>query len=611
MRSGTRGNVCIALLVLAASYSAGAPTAARASAHPARKVAVAPVRCKQRNRASGSLTVADNFYTASLSPFRLTTLLEPNYMLFDDLFRWDSRGHLFPMMATQIPSTRNGNIRDGGKTIVIRLKQGLRWSNGTEITSADVKFGWQVGMDAASGPQCAGTCDAIVRIDTPDRYTMILHLKSVDPPLLSPSTFVGGNMPPVWPARWPPYWSGDPHAAAVSLAQDPNFTFIGSRFPTDGPYQAVSQQGTQTVLRPMKYYDDMTCGGYLRSITYTGYNNGQTDSSASQIAAALSGEADVGLDYFIADIANLLRDRAAFHVHIEPTFSFEHLELNLDSAYHGQRNPLSDVRVRLALALALNKRALIERAFSADAKAANHIIAWTPWVNTSQLQQPFVDRTITGQWDPLANGGKGAYVAQTGTGSALTDARKLLAETPWKHGFPLDFYTTQKPERLVVMPAIAAQWAKLGVRVNQYSVSGPQLFNSWQQGGLLAHGAFQVALFTDLGGANPDGLASSMQSRYIDRRSTDHNPNLDQNYAGIRDKIIDRGFDQAIHTFDPVARRAGFRAVQREMNQKAYWITLYYIPTISTTDSRISGFVPSAFFSSETWNAYDWKAKGS
>jgi hypothetical protein len=47
------------------------------------------------------------------------------------------------------------------------------------------------------------------------------------------------------------------------------------------------------------------------------------------------------------------------------------------------------------------------------------------------------------------------------------------------------------------------------------------------------------------------------------------------------------------------------------MNQKAYWITLYYTPTIATTDSRISGFVPSPFAGSEAWNAYDWKAKGS
>ena len=44
---------------------------------------------------------------------------------------------------------KDGGIKDGGKTIIIRLKRGLRWSKGSEITSADVRFGWRVDMDDA------------------------------------------------------------------------------------------------------------------------------------------------------------------------------------------------------------------------------------------------------------------------------------------------------------------------------------------------------------------------------------------------------------------------------------------------------------------------------
>jgi len=574
------------------------------------RVRAAPtIRCLHRNQPSGSLTVSDNFYTPSLNQFQGAVSAETYPFLFDDLFRYDSRAHLFPMMATRLPTLRNGGIKAGGKTIVIQLKRGLRWSDGSEITSADIKFGWQVGMDPGSGQYCAGSCDVINAIDTPDRYTATLHLSRLDPALLSPSILIGGSMAPLWPHRWAPYWNGNPHAAAVDLAQDPTFTFIGPRFPTDGPYQATSQSGTRTVLRPMRYYDDMSCGAYLKSLLYTTYNVGQSASSAGQIAAALGGEVDVGLDYFANDIANLARHTRAFHVYVEPTFSFEHMVFNLDSTYNGARNPLASEKVRQALALALDKRSVIKQGLSLSQKTANLIIAWTPWVITPRLRQPYADPKITGQWDPLADHGKGAFTSQTGVGSALADARKLLARTPWKRGFTLDFYTVQRQSRLAIMALVASQWRKIGVSVKEHSLPIGQLLTSWEQGGLLAHGAYQVALFAEVGGPNPDPLALLMESRYIDRDKQVHNASLNQNYAGIRDKVIDGGFDRAISTYDHVTRRRGFRAVQRELNQQAYWVPLYYVPTISTSNGHVAGFQPPPTASSETWNVYAWKRR--
>jgi hypothetical protein len=64
-------------------------------------------------------------------------------------------------------------------------------------------------------------------------------------------------------------------------------------------------------------------------------------------------------------------------------------------------------------------------------KAVQNLIAWTPLVNTPLLVQPFADKALHGQWDPLAK----AYVLP-GSGKALSDAKKLLATTPYKSGFP-------------------------------------------------------------------------------------------------------------------------------------------------------------------------------
>jgi ABC-type transport system substrate-binding protein len=309
----------------------------------------------------------------------------------------------------------------------------------------------------------------------------------------------------------------------------------------------------------------------------------------------------------VADATNLARHPRSFHLHIEPGFTFEHLVFNVDPTYNSIRNPLQNKKVRQALALALDKQKVIEQALSLSQKATNRIIAWTPWIITPQLTQSYADREITGQWDPLADGGKGTFTDQTGSGRALSDARRLLAQTPWKRGFTLDFYTNPKPERLAVMALAAQQWRKIGVTVKQHVVTSDQFFSPWEKGGLLAHGAFQVALFAEAGGANPDDLAFSLESRYISRGQAKHT-GLDVNAAGIRDSIIDRSFERAIHTNNRTVRRREFRLVQRELNQQGYWIPLYYVPNVSATNHRVVGFHASPFFQGDTWNVYAWKA---
>jgi ABC-type transport system substrate-binding protein len=564
----------------------------------------AAVRCTHRNPASGTITLSDAFAGPEVSA-GLGGIAEE--FTYDDLFRYDSTGHLFPMMAAAIPTVHNGGIRNGGRTVVVHLKPGLRWSNGTEITSADVKFGWRVDMDPASGsggPACAGTCDVVSSVDTPDRYTAVFHLKAIDPSFVSPNVDAGGNMPRVW-AKGSPAWIGDPHVAAQKLG---SLDLRNPAYLTDGPYQAVSLSQNRLTLRAMKYYDDMRCGASIRSLALTTYNTGDTPSTAAQVQAAIGGRIDIGTNYAPVDAPNLTRHRGSYDLHVEPTFTFEHLEFNLDSSFQGRANPLADTRVRLALALALDKISIIRSALALTTKQAQKIEAWTPWVHTSHLTQPYTDPGITGQWDPLANRGRGAYVSATGSGQALADARRLLSSTRWKNGFTLEMYTTQKPERLVMMPLVAAAWKRLGVTVRQHPVGFGVLFTPWSQGGIAVHGAFQVLLFAEAGAPSPDPMFTLMESPYVDRDQTAHTSD-NVNYAGIRDRTIDQAFSQAVRTFDNRVRKRAFAIVQERLNQRAYWIPLYYVPSISTNDHHVGGFKPNPIFGMDAWNSYDWRVR--
>lgn len=61
-------------------------------------------------------------------------------MVLEPLAGFQPDGTLFPELAEEIPTLENGGISEDLKTITWKLKEGLKWSDGTPFTSADVVF---------------------------------------------------------------------------------------------------------------------------------------------------------------------------------------------------------------------------------------------------------------------------------------------------------------------------------------------------------------------------------------------------------------------------------------------------------------------------------------
>lgn len=552
--------------------------------------------CVRRNTASGTIKYSDWQFPDSLNPFQTTasSSFETINAIEDSLFTYDQRANVLPQMTTTIPTLTNGGVRDGGKIIILTLKRGLHWSNGAEITSKDVLFGWRIGMDKATGPYCEGSCDQISRIDTPTRYTVALHFKRVFAPAVPTA------MPPVFPPRWPGGWNGNAHLAAEKLGQDSSYNFEDARYPTNGAYQVTDFIKDDRIdLRPMKHYTGMNCGAYVQNLIFAFFS-----SKPSMIAAASAGGTDVTQDYTTADLPELTKHAGAFTVSSIPGYEFEHLEFNLDKTYNGSPNPLANVQVRQALALSLDKIGLIRSGLVIDARAARSVASWTPWVNTPLLIQPFADPKVDGQWDPLQH----AYV-QPGTPQAVQDARTLLAQTPWKNGFSITIMTTTgNPVRSAQMGIMENNWAKIGVQVVPYFVPSSKLFAGWSTNGPLNHGNFQVAMFAFQGSSEPDTFKYEMEPRYIDRRQRVHS-NINDNYSGIVDPVIARAFSVAAGTFDTRIRTRSYDLIQERLNQQAYWIGLYFRPSIATVDDRVENFSNNPTSAGPTWNIYDWKVR--
>src|SRR5206468_7741828 len=81
-----------------------------------------------------------------------------------------------PQLAAQLPSLDDGTwkvLPDGGMEVTWKLRHGVRWHDGTELTSDDLRFSWEVGKDQTTLLSTQGIARYVVDVATPDTYTAV------------------------------------------------------------------------------------------------------------------------------------------------------------------------------------------------------------------------------------------------------------------------------------------------------------------------------------------------------------------------------------------------------------------------------------------------------
>ncbi|MEK7276382.1 MAG: ABC transporter substrate-binding protein, partial [Chloroflexota bacterium] len=98
------------------------------------------------------------------------------------LGEWDDNGSFVPELAAEVPTADNGGVSPDGLTITWKLKDCLYWSDGERITSADVKFTWDVIMDPGNAVTSRTGYDKIASVETPDDLTVVIKFAELYPP---------------------------------------------------------------------------------------------------------------------------------------------------------------------------------------------------------------------------------------------------------------------------------------------------------------------------------------------------------------------------------------------------------------------------------------------
>ena len=88
----------------------------------------------------------------------------------------DENGDFQPVLAAEIPTEANGGLSADKLSVTWKLLPDLKWSDGQQLTSDDIKFTWEALSNPESGALAGtGGIELISSIDTPDALTAVIH----------------------------------------------------------------------------------------------------------------------------------------------------------------------------------------------------------------------------------------------------------------------------------------------------------------------------------------------------------------------------------------------------------------------------------------------------
>jgi len=318
--------------------------------------------------------------------------------IFEGLTRIDRNGVVQPALA------ESWTVSDDGLVYTFKLHEGVTFHDGTTFDSADVKFSIDRAMAETSTNAQKGLFAPIASVETPDATTVVIALKQP-----------AGNL--LFNLGW-----GDAVIVAPESAETNNSNPVGT-----GPFK----------------FDRWVKGDRVEMSRYAGYWGEPAKLARATIkiipdpaaatAALLAGDIDAFPNFPAPEALPQFQNDPRFKVVIGSTEGETILAIN------NARQPLDDLRVRQALAYAIDRQAVIDGAmFGYGTPIGSHFAPHHP---------AYVDLTGTHPYDP---GKAKALMAEAGHGNGLTLTLKL----------PPPSYARRGGE------VVAAQLASIGIKTD-------------------------------------------------------------------------------------------------------------------------------------------------
>jgi peptide/nickel transport system substrate-binding protein len=476
----------------------------------------------------------------AIAPDAASVELQLARLSFEPFVDLDARGRPVPALLDRIPTRENGGISADGRTLTFHLRPQARWSDGTPVTSGDVLFTLRAIMDRGSAVRSTEGYDLVDRAVALDARTVRLHLKHAWAPAATTLFSYGAQAQFVLPSR-----SGPFSTAAMVV---------------DGPYQLVQwARGDRLTYRPNPHYWRASA---QRSLDVRIVTDPSTNLTMLQ-----SGELDWNLiapsQYAVA--AQQPRMRFA----LTPTAVVAALVFNTAHA------PLNDVRVRRALAMAVDRGGISSKLTLGKYPVTNMLQPQFSWAYDPSIRQPGFDPHAADAALDAAGWRRGANGMRLKNGAAL---RLTYVQFP------------ESSTGVRVAATVQAELRERGIEVTVKSISNAQLF--LPHDGILATGNFDLAYVPFTMGADPDDsfvLACNAPS----------------NYMRWCDQRVDALEREALGAASVDTRKRDYAAIGGIVARDVPLLFLFNARYVYAYRDRLSGFAPNAFL--PTWNAWQWR----
>ncbi|TRW97382.1 peptide ABC transporter substrate-binding protein [Paracoccus sp. M683] len=511
--------------------------------------------------------------------------VEASSLVLEGLAGFNEKGEVIPKLAAEIPSLENGGISEDLKSITWKLQEGLKWSDGTPVTSADAAFTASYCINPDVGCAQAARYEGIDNIETPDELTVKINFKEPRP---NPFTaFTGATSPILQKAQFEACLG-----ANASSCTDQNFNPIGT-----GPFRVTEFRTNDVVsLEANPEYRDAAKPAFA-TVTLKGGG----DAAAAGRSVLETGEFDYAWNLQLAPDV-LAGMEAAGKGKLVTGFGtlVERIEMNLtdpsSSLAEGERSTvkhphpiLSDERVRRALSMAIDRNLLTEIGYGTAGRATCNLV-------------PAPELFASDNTDCLTQDVEGA--------------KALLDEAGWTVGgdgirekdgvkLKLLYQTSVNAVRQDFQALIKQWWSEIGVDTELKTIDGSVYFG----GDAGSPDTFQkfyadVEMYAN----NFDGTDPEP---YLAQYTCEKIPSPEDQWQGENvNRFCDPEYDAKVVELGRTGEIEARAALAKEMNDMLTKDSMVIVPLVDrgrvSAHSNTLGGVILNTWDSELWNTADW-----
>ncbi|HWQ15254.1 MAG TPA: peptide ABC transporter substrate-binding protein [Roseiflexaceae bacterium] len=380
-----------------------------------------------------------------------TVILEP-------LARWSQNDELVPYLAEEIPTVENGGVAADGTSVTWKLKKGVKWSDGSDFTADDVVFTWQYCADEATACTTKAAFDPIQTVEAVDPTTVKITWKE---PTANPYVaFVGFN--------------------GMILQKKQFENCIGAAALSDAACQAANLAPIGTNAYKLKEFKPGDVVIYEKNPEYRNADQtffdtieikGGGDATSAARAVCETGEVDYAWNLQVqkAVLEPILAAGKCDSV-AGGSFGVERVVINFanpDPALGEKRSEpdqphpfLTDLRVRQAIAKAIDRQAIADQLYGPTGEATCNILVVPANLNSPNTK---CDRDVEGAKKLLDEAG---WTDSDNDGVRDKDGKKMV----------VSFQTSINPLRQGEQAIIKANLAEVGIQVDLKAIDAGVFF---------------------------------------------------------------------------------------------------------------------------------------